>query len=227
MVNRMPADQLARHPEVRAQVLTGLGYVQFWSGDFDRAAATLARATKAAPDIDQRADGLGQQALLEILRGSLSRGADLAAQVVAPGREAEAEAGAELGANSAALVALACVHIERYELPQARRWLRLAERALQLRPDRLIGAMACLASARGCLAEGRIDPVLALVSRTLPGWSAPPWLEQRLRLEPATRPRRQPPWPGPGWPPGMRRRPAGPSAMAWPRRRITAASRDG
>jgi LuxR family transcriptional regulator, maltose regulon positive regulatory protein len=180
VLDRMPADQLARHPGVRAQVLTGRGSVQFWSGHFDQAAATLAAAREAAPGADQRADGLGQLALLEVLRGRLSAGADLAAQVVAPGRDGEA--GAEIPASSAALVALAFAHLERYELPEARRWLRLADKALQLRPDRLIGAVACLVSARGCLAESRGAAVPALVSRALPGWSAPPWLEHRLLL---------------------------------------------
>jgi LuxR family maltose regulon positive regulatory protein len=178
-VDRMPPNQLALHSGMRAQVLTGRGSVQFWSGHFDQAAATLAAAGEAAPGADQRADGLGQLALLEVLRGRLSRGAELATHVAASGQDGGA--GTEIRASSA-LVALACVAIERYELPEARRWLRLADKALQLRPDRLIGAVACLASARGCLAEGRSDPVAALASRALQGWSAPPWLEHRLRL---------------------------------------------
>jgi LuxR family transcriptional regulator, maltose regulon positive regulatory protein len=177
--DRMPADELARYPATHAQVLTGRGSVQFWSGDFDQAAATLAAADKAAPGTDQ-GDGLGRLALLEVLRGHLSHGADLATQVTGPGQGADAET--KIRASSAALVALACVHVERYQLPEARGWLRLAEKALQLQPDRLIGAVACLASARGCLAENRGDPVPALVRRTLQGWSAPPWLEHRLRL---------------------------------------------
>ncbi len=180
VVDRMPADQLARHPEVRAQVVTGRGSVQFWSGHFDQAAATVAAASEAAPGGDQRADSLGQLALLEALRGHLCRASDLAAQAVGTGRDGEAGAGS-LG-SSALLVALAFAHLERYELPEARRWLRLADKALQLRPDRLIGAVACLVSARGCLAESRGGPVAALVSRALQGWSAPHWLEHRLRL---------------------------------------------
>ncbi|HEX3955430.1 MAG TPA: LuxR C-terminal-related transcriptional regulator [Trebonia sp.] len=180
ILDRIPADELVQHPEARAQVLTGLGSVQFWSGQFDQAAATLTAAEKAAPGSDQHAEILGQLALVEVLGGHLSRGADLAAQAAGLGRNPGV--GAEIRASSAALVALAWAHVERYELSEARGWLRLADRALQLRPDRLIGALACLASARGCLAESRGNPVPALVSRTLQGWSAPPWLERRLRL---------------------------------------------
>jgi LuxR family maltose regulon positive regulatory protein len=77
---------------------------------------------------------------------------------------------------------MAYVHVERGELPEARRCLRRADEILQLAPDKLIGAVACLVAARGFLAQRRPGPVAALVGRARHGWSPAPWLEQRLLL---------------------------------------------
>ena len=180
LIGRMPADQLALHPGVSAQVKTGRGTVELWSGHFDQAAATLSAAARAVPDTWQRADCLGHLALVEALRGRLSHAAELAvpAAGAGPGEQAKADE----SSSCAAMVAMAYVHVERSELSAARPWLRQAEEALELRPDKLIGAVACLVAARSFLARGQAGPALELVARARSGWSPATWLDRRLLL---------------------------------------------
>jgi LuxR family transcriptional regulator, maltose regulon positive regulatory protein len=179
LVGRIPADQLARRPGVSARVMAGRGSVELWSGHFDQAAVTL-RAAAAECGAGKRADCLGHLALLEALRGRLSRAAELALQTI--GANADDQARTSESASRAALVTLAYVHLERGELHEARRWLRHVDEALQLCPDKIIGAVACLVAARGCLAEDRAGPVPELLGRALRGWSPPPWLERAIAL---------------------------------------------
>jgi LuxR family maltose regulon positive regulatory protein len=180
LVAKIPDDQLALRPDLGAQVTAARGTLELWAGDFDQAAVTLSAAAAAAQNTGQRADCLGHLALLEALRGRLSRAAELAAAPAGAGRDHQA--GAAESSSCAATVALAYVHVERNELPAARRCLRRADEILQLSPDKLIGAVACLVAARGFLAQRRSGPVAALVDRARHGWSPAPWLEQRLLL---------------------------------------------
>jgi LuxR family maltose regulon positive regulatory protein len=178
LVAKIPADQLALRPDLGAQVKAARGALELWAGDFDHAAVTLSAA--AAQHTGQRADCQGYLALLEALRGRLSRAAELAA---APGgADRDHQARADGSSSCAATVAMAYVHVERNELPEARRCLRRADEILQLAPDKLIGAVACLVAARGFLAQRRPGPVAALADRARHGWSPPPWLDQRLLL---------------------------------------------
>jgi LuxR family maltose regulon positive regulatory protein len=180
LIGKIPADQLASRPDVGAQVKAGRGAVELWAGHFDQAAATLSAAAAAVGNTSQRADCLGHLALLEALRGRLGRAAELAVPPAAAGRDHPARA--DENSSCAAIVAMAYVHVERNELPEARRCLRRADESLQLCPDKLIGAVACLVAARGFLAQRRAGPVIALTGRARQGWSPAPWLEQRLLL---------------------------------------------
>jgi LuxR family transcriptional regulator, maltose regulon positive regulatory protein len=180
LIGKIPADQLALHPDMGAQVKAGRGAVELWAGYFDQAAVTLTAAAAAAHNTWQRTDCLGHLALLEALRGRLGRAAELAVPPAGPGRDNQARAGQT--SSCAATVAMAYVHVERNELPEARRCLRRADEILQLCPDKLIGAVACLVAARGFLAQQRPAPVAALAGRARLGWSPVPWLEQRLAL---------------------------------------------
>ena len=180
LIGKIPADQLASHPDMGAQVKAGRGAVELWAGNFDQAAVTLNAAAAATHHSWTRADCLGHLALLEALRGHLVRAAELAAASAGTGGDRPAPAGES--SSCAATVAMAYVHVERNELPEARRCLRRADEILQLCPDKLIGAVACLVAARGFLAQGRPGPVAALAGRARHGWSAAPWLEQHLLL---------------------------------------------
>jgi LuxR family maltose regulon positive regulatory protein len=184
LLNKVPAGNLARHPELSARVLSGRGAVELWSGRLDEAARVLqaGSAAMAAPGgEDEQADCAGRLALAEALRGRLGRAAELAAQ-------AAADPAAEKGrpparhANPAALVALAWVHLERYELHQARGCLRQAETALAVTPDRLIAAVAYLVAAGGALAEGRAAVAVQILDRACAGWPVPAWLGRQLTM---------------------------------------------
>ena len=84
--------------------------------------------------------------------------------------------------SPAALVALAWVHLEHYELREAHSRLKQADAALGVSPDKLIGAVAWLAAAYGALAEGRAAAAAQSVARARSGWPVPAWLDQQLSL---------------------------------------------
>jgi LuxR family transcriptional regulator, maltose regulon positive regulatory protein len=182
-IDAVPRLQLARRPWNQAQVLAGRGAVELWSGRFDEAVAIFNSGVvpgRAAQSATGRADFLGHLALIEALRGRLSRAEELAAEsATRPGDGADRPVSV---CGAAAEVALASVHVERNELPPARRWHKRAEDALRTRPDKLIGVLASLVAARYSLAEGRGRAVLDIVSRTREGWSPPAWIEHTMLL---------------------------------------------
>ena len=183
LVTRVPGDQLARHPRVRAQLLAARGAVGLWSGHLDEAARVLDSGVAAAtaPGAEyERADCLGHLALAEAVRGRLGHAAELGASVTAA-VTAERRLLAQRP-SPAALAALAWVHIERNELRQARSLLKQADAALSRSPDKLIGTVAWLLAACVDLVEGRAEGALECVTRARSGWQAPAWLEQELSL---------------------------------------------
>jgi LuxR family transcriptional regulator, maltose regulon positive regulatory protein len=179
LIDILPGDQLARHPGIGAHVLAGRGAVELWSGRFDEASA-LFEAGLAAEHVPERerADCLGHLALIETLRGRLGRAAELAAEATSR-HDVDRSAGPM---SQAAEVALASIHLERNELPRARRWLKRALDALRARPDKLIGSAASLVAARHNLAEGRGRAALETVDRAGQGWSPPAWISSRLMV---------------------------------------------
>ena len=184
LASRVPGDKLARHPDIRARVLSGRGAVELWSGDLDEAARVLelgVAAETASGRPGELAGCLGHLALAEALRGRLCRAATVAAQA-ATALTAEQQRPSVPHPNPAALVALAWVHLGHYELREAHSRLEQADAALGVTPDKLIGAVAWLAAAYGGLAEGRAAVAAQSVARARSGWSVPAWLEQRLSL---------------------------------------------
>ena len=184
LASRIPADKLARHPDIRARVLSGRGAVELWSGHLDEAARVLesgVAAATASGGPDEPADCLGHLALAEALRGRLCRAATVAAQATAA-RTAGQQRPPVPHPNPAALVALAWVHLGHYELREAHSRLEQADAALGVTPDKLIGAVAWLAAAYGSLAQGRAAAAAQSVARARSGWSVPAWLDQRLSL---------------------------------------------
>src|SRR6185437_870753 len=194
----------ARHQQIRARVLADRAAVDLWSGRLDEAARVLDSAVTAAAapgGEHERADCLGQLALVEALRGRLRRAAKLATEATATLAADEQQPPAQhlpaqqLPAQQlpvqqlpvqpqapAALAALAWVHLERGELREARGRLKQVDAALAVSPDKLIGALACLMVASAGLAEGRSDVASQFLARARSGWSVPAWLEQRLSL---------------------------------------------
>jgi len=184
LVDRVPGGNPARHRTIQARVLSGRGAVELWSGHLDAAGRTLqagAAAAAAAGGQAERAGCLGHLALVEALRGRLRRAAQLAAGAAAASAAGEPRRPVP-HPGPAALVALAWVHLERHEMPEAHSLLQQADAALNVTPDKLIGAVAWLAAAYSGLAEGRAAAAAQIIARARSGWSVPPWLDERLNL---------------------------------------------
>jgi LuxR family transcriptional regulator, maltose regulon positive regulatory protein len=184
LASRVPGDKLARHPDIRTRVLSGRGAVELWSGHLDEAASVLesgVAAETASGGGIELADCLGHLALTEASRGRLRRAATLAAQATAALTGGEQRPPVP-HPSSVALVALAWVHLEHYELREAHSRLKQADAALGITPDKLIAAAAWLAAAHGALAEGRAAAAAQSVARAGSGWIVPAWLDQKLRL---------------------------------------------
>jgi LuxR family maltose regulon positive regulatory protein len=181
MLSRVPGGKLARHPDLSRRVTSGRGAVELWCGRLDEAARVFeAGAAEAASGGEHEQVGwIGQLALVEALRGRLSRASEL-------GRQAALVAGARRppgwNPNPAPLVALAWVHLQRNELRETRGWLKEADAALGVSPDKLIGAVAYLVAAGGALAEGRAAVAAQIITRARSGWRVPAWLDQQLSL---------------------------------------------
>ena len=182
LVSMISPAKLARHPDIKAHVLSGRGAVELWSGHLDEAARTLESAVAAAtaPGAeDLRAGCLGHLALVEAMRGRMGHAANVAAQA-AVAFEAGQPQPPVPPPIPAALVALAWVHLEHYELSEARSRLKEADAALNGTQDKLIWAVAWLVAAGGALAEGRAAVAAQIIGRVRSGWSIPAWLDQRL-----------------------------------------------
>jgi LuxR family maltose regulon positive regulatory protein len=183
LLGRLPESLLALRPEFRAQVLSSCGAAELRAGRVDEAVATFkagAAAAAAAGSPCERADCLAYLALVAALCGRLSRAAELAEEAIQATQDG-CDGPPEHYAPAAS-IALASVYLDRNEIPQAHVQLRLAEAALRVSPDKLIGAVACLVAARRRLAEGRAPAAAELIGRARQGWSPPDWLEHQLTL---------------------------------------------
>jgi len=174
LFDQLPDDLQMRHPQAHAHVLSARGAADLWSGDLVAAAAAFrAAAATARPSSPEYAVCHGHLALIEALHGHLNRAAELAAAAT------RLPSGAPV---PAAAVALALVHLQRHEPAAWQRQLKQADIALRAHPDTLTGALACLAAARGALAQGRAPAALDLLRRARHGWSSPPWLDHLLTV---------------------------------------------
>ncbi len=181
MLTRVPGEKRARHPDLSRRVLSGRGAVELWSGHLDEAARVLeAGMAEAASGAEyEQGDGVGQLALVEALRGRLGRAAELAGQTVLVATEHRPPGWSP---NPAPLVALAWVHLQRNELRETRSWIKQADAALGVSPDKLTGALTYLVAAGGALAEGRAAVAAQIITRARSRSPLPAWLDQQLSL---------------------------------------------
>jgi LuxR family transcriptional regulator, maltose regulon positive regulatory protein len=180
----LPEGWAARHTGIRAEVMTGRGVAELLAGHLDEATGVLGHGVTAACGPDdgyERADCLGYLALAEVLRGRLSRAAELAGEAASAARASGGEVAAPI-VPPAASVALAFVHMERNEPQVAHSQLKLADAALRVSPDRLISAVACLIAAERRLAQGHATAAGEMISSAQAGWSPPGWLDLKLAL---------------------------------------------
>jgi LuxR family transcriptional regulator, maltose regulon positive regulatory protein len=178
LFEQLPPGLRSCHPEAQGHVMSGRGVVEFWSGDPGPAAVAFAGAAAALPESSsERAACDGHLALIEALRGRLSRADDLAAAWINPAADSQPRPPAP-----AAAVALALVHLERNELDASCSRLKRADAALRTDPDRLISAVACLVAARGALAQDNGPAALDLIQRGRDSWAPPSWLDHLLTV---------------------------------------------
>jgi LuxR family transcriptional regulator, maltose regulon positive regulatory protein len=184
LMDQLPEEVHARHPEIRGQVLSARGVVELWAGRLDEAAVRFqAGAAACGPETAyERAGCLGYLALAEALMGRLSCAIDQAAKAA----EAMSTGTDDLtehiipGAN----VALAWVCLQRGDMQKAHAQLKLAEAALRIYPDKLVSALAGTIAAQRRLAGGRATAALEMIGRTRQEWSPslPGWLELELTI---------------------------------------------
>ena len=176
----VPAEKIAQHREIHAQVLAARGAIELWSGHLDEAARILDSGMAAVSPDEQheRTDCLGHLALAEALRGRLCRATKVASRATA----ANTQPPPGWRPDPAALVALAWVHLQRNEVRKARSRLKQADAALAVSPDKPVSAIACLAAALASLAEGRTATAVQFLARARSGWAAPAWIDQKLSM---------------------------------------------
>jgi LuxR family maltose regulon positive regulatory protein len=178
LFEQLPPGLRGGGPEAQGYVLSGRGAVEFWSGDPGPAAVAFAGAAAAFSENScERAACDGHLALIEALRGRLSRAAELASAAINPLADSQARQPAP-----SAAVALALVHLERNELDASGSRLKQADATLRTDPDRLIGAIACLVAARGALARDNGPAAVELIQRGRDSWAPPPWLDHLLTI---------------------------------------------
>ena len=192
LLDRIPQAVLGQHQHAVAQVLSGRGAVELWSGDprvaadlFRRAAGLLEDVIQGLdpgrPELQARRNELaacrGYLALTEALRGRLSAAEEIAGSGTAVVGDHRARQ-----PDPASALALAFVRLEHGDLASSRARLKVADAALDAHPDRLASAVGSLVAARGSLAEGRTSTVLDTIKRARSGRSLPPLLDRVLAL---------------------------------------------
>ncbi len=181
LAGQLPGDVHARHPEIRVQVHADQGMLELWAGRLDAATAAFRAGARASAREAgyERAACLEQLALLEALRGQLSRAVEHAAEAT----EVSGNGGDPAGpVTAAASVALASVHLQRGDVQEAHAQLKLAEAALRVSPDKLVSAVACTVAAQRHLAEGRAAATSEMIRQARQDWSSPGWLELMLAV---------------------------------------------
>ena len=164
-------------------MLSGRAAVELWSGSLEEAARLLEAglaAGAAAGREYERASWAGHAwrwwrrcaAGWAARRSWPARRPIVASEQRSPGSNPDA----------APLVALAWVHLQRNELREARGWIKQADAALGVSPDKLTGTVAYLVAAGGALAEGRAAVAVQIIARARSGWPVPAWLDQQLSL---------------------------------------------
>jgi LuxR family maltose regulon positive regulatory protein len=192
LLGQIPQALLARHQHAVAQVLSGRGAVELWSGNPRAAADLFSRATGLLEDViegldpgrpelqarrNELAASRGYLALTEALRGRLRAAEEIASSGTAVVGDRRARQ-----PDPASALALAFVCLEHGDLTASRARLKVADAALNAHPDKLASAVGSLVAARGSLAEGRTRTVLDTIKRARSGRPLPPLLDQVLVL---------------------------------------------
>jgi LuxR family maltose regulon positive regulatory protein len=178
----VPAEQLARHPELTVLLLAAKGSAQSRQGEVDAAAITFTRAVASSgPDCPYpRMQCLEHLAVIEAHRGRLGHAGRLAEEAI----DLAERCGFEPARRPVtAHVALAWVAMERYDLDEAGHHLRVAER---LRPDvdALTAAARALVKSRRLQARGELRGAAKLLEGVdeKQAGRTPVWLVREIAL---------------------------------------------
>ncbi|MEW2471048.1 LuxR C-terminal-related transcriptional regulator [Streptomyces sp. NPDC046994] len=180
----VPAESLARHPEVPALTLTDLGSAQLWAGRFEAAQASLSAAAEVDTGPETalpRHECIGRLALIDFLNGWPGRAEAHAREAVA---EAERSGLPPEACTGIAQLVLGAVAIDRDDLDTARAHLDHAASSTLPR-DPLVSAGLALLRSRLLLAKGHPQAALRLLEehRRTPALLEPsPWVNDRTAL---------------------------------------------
>jgi LuxR family maltose regulon positive regulatory protein len=192
LLDKVPPEVLERHQHAVAQVLSGRGAVELWSGNPAAAADLFGQTARLLEEVIQglepgrselqaRRNELtacrGYLALTEALRGRLN-----AAEEVAGSGTALLGDGRGRQPDPASALALSFVRLEHGEFSACRAQLKVAHAALDAHPDRLASAVGSVVTARGSLAEGHARTVLETIEHARAGRPLPPLLDRVLAL---------------------------------------------
>jgi LuxR family maltose regulon positive regulatory protein len=184
-LSHIPADQVARHPELTVLLLAAKGRAQSRQGAIDAAAVTFARAIAHTPtDFHApRLECLEHLALIEAHRGHLGHAERLAEEAIDFAERCGVPAACR---PVTAHIALAWVAMERYDVDGAGHHLRIADQ--RRRPDSapLTTAAMALVKSRRLLARGELRGAAKLLEDAAAsagdGTRTPRWLAVEIVL---------------------------------------------
>jgi LuxR family maltose regulon positive regulatory protein len=179
---RAPAEELARHPELRMLMLVAKGFAQSQLGQVEAATVTLTEATAVeAPGCEYpRIHCLQHLALIEAHRGRLGHAEKLATEAI----EAADRYGYDATHRPVAHLALAWVAMEHYDVDAAGRHLRAADSRRHPSADSLVVAGYALVKSRRLQARGELRSALSVLETATgaDATRAPEWLAWELTV---------------------------------------------
>jgi LuxR family maltose regulon positive regulatory protein len=184
---QVPADQLARHPELTVLLLAAKGTTQSRQGAVDAAAITFTRAiAHTAPGSRiPRIRCLEHLAVIEAYRGRLGNAERFAKEAV----DVAEQCGLEPASRPVtAHAALAWVAMERYDVDGAGHHLRIADQRRRPGTDALTTVAMALVKSRRLQARGELRGAAKLLEEAAeddggtPGWLAREIVLERARL---------------------------------------------
>ena len=177
--------RLGEHPELTVLIESGKGAAWLAMGQLDDAVEAFSAAARAAerPGCEHSlVNCLGQLAMLAAMRGQLRKAGELAARVT----QVEQEAHLDTEISPSAVVALAWVETELYDLSAARRHAQRAADSLSFADDPVARVMLALVDSRVRRARGDVEGALARIVDALTDVPLPPlWLKDMLQIEEA------------------------------------------
>jgi LuxR family maltose regulon positive regulatory protein len=179
------SERLDEHPELSVLIASGKGAAWLANGQLDQSMQAFSASARVAEQTGHEPlliSSLGQLALIAAVRGHLRKAVDLATRVADMQREAPAAA---LDCPSA-VVALAWVNTELYDLPAARRDVQRAAESISVERDPTLKVMLAVVDSRVRRARGDVDGAVARIGAVRAELPVPPqWLWEVLCIEEA------------------------------------------